>query len=185
MCTFITVALPKSAPYDELRKAFSRAKLGLHISGEARPIGLLEDENYFFTNTKYCDCGTMLGSAISRPQDPVDHHRRKLEADLKKRGWSNSKIERRLSDFDHTEAKDLRAGVERAQANQAEISGWMTLINEVLSRGIVTKFGIAVNEYHGRLNRVEHSLKRLKVRLENVSQSTLIEIAPGTLVVIA
>jgi hypothetical protein len=184
MCTFITVALPKAAHIDDLLEAFKRAKLGLHPAEDARPVGLLEDESYFFTNTKYCDCGTMLGSAISRPRDPVDHRRRKLEADLRKRGWSDSKIERRLSDFDHTEEKDLRAGVERAQANQAELSGWMTLINEVLSRRIAMRFGVAVNEYRGSVNRAEHSLRRLKVKLENLSQATLIEIEPETLIVI-
>jgi hypothetical protein len=185
MCTFITVALPRAARQDALREAFKRAKLKLRPAGDARPVGILEDEDYYFTTTKHCDCGTMLGSAISLSQDPVDHRRRKIEADLKKRGWSDSKIERRLVDFDHSEEKDLRAGIERAQAEKAELTGWMTLINEVLTSGIATKFGIAVNEYQGRLDRVEHSLLRLKIKLENLSQSTLIEIEPETLIVIA
>ncbi|WDI31428.1 hypothetical protein PUV54_15870 [Hyphococcus flavus] len=148
-----------------------------------QPKGVSENENYFFTCTAHCDCGTALGSGFSLTEEHIGGYEESIRDDLQKKGWSAAKIQRRLNDLKKTQQKNERALESLSLYQGDEIKSWMMLISALLERRLSSHIGVTVNDYHGLISNPKFDLKRKKENLSALSSQILKNLAPATLVV--
>jgi hypothetical protein len=188
MCTFISVALPNSADAALCRSVFAEHKLGLKsVTRRGIPKGVLAHENYYFTVTHHCDCGTALGAAVvyqDGERRARRHEDRKLRT-LRKKGWSEAKIDRRRKDMGKTVDKYQRTMDARSEHAGDEIANWITLIDRLLGQRVTPWIGVTVNEYSGDLDNPGFDLKRRKLSRSLLTPADLEGLAPATLLVVS
>lgn len=183
MCTFISVSLPVSADVVECRHAFHQHGLSL-TQAEDHPKGILKTENYFFTCSAHCDCGTKLGSAHLAKGHDTTHDHERFRKELKRKGWSDAKILRRLDDLKKNQAKEKRAQEASDEHQGDELLTWTNLIEELLTNKMASHVGITVNDYNGPLSNPKFSLKRTHVARNVLTTNSLSKIEPAELLVI-
>jgi hypothetical protein len=129
MCTFITLI----AATDDLDHVNARLAT-LDARGHARraervdtpglrPL-LAPDEREYWLTRAPCDCGTFLGSAVPRGDDP-DASRTADIARYRRKGWSDARIARALADKDRASARPPRR-----QPNE-DAAYWIELLTVV------------------------------------------------------
>ena len=140
MCTYITAVLPEGTDKGAAAKVFDRHKHGFEILEKAPPAVGREDL-YVLTTRKHCDCGTALGSGADRVEErknPLDE-----VPQLRKKGWSETKIQRWLS--------DKLNPPQRAEPNrEEELARWEAFIRDVLETGVAPSLGLFVHFYNER-----------------------------------
>ena len=101
MCNFITILVDKSVDLKKLEAATSEHDLGCNeIDNKFLKNGTKNLKRIFATTLSMCDCGTLIGSG--------NHVEKREELNIKKlkrKGWSNSKIERWKKDKAKSEQK--------------------------------------------------------------------------------
>ncbi|RDZ27254.1 hypothetical protein [Lysobacter silvisoli] len=147
MCHFITATLPASADaaaLDAIARRHGRQLQPLHSPGVQAQLGA--DLRYYLTTPGHCDCGTALGARVRRaaPRDEAEEARR-----LRRKGWSEGKIERALA-----QRRQQRENDDAAQGSVAgqELETWRAFIAEALSMRNVSSFGLLVHHYHGAID---------------------------------
>jgi len=143
MCHFITAILPKSANIQQLEQLAS--KHGMKLSPQAN-LGISRqikpDELPFLTTAAHCDCGTSLGSDHRQSRTEIDIARESEK--LRKKGWSESKIQRSLN---QKERDLLRQG-----SLQADVQRWQDFIVSAIQFRYTPYIGLLLHNYHGPLN---------------------------------
>ena len=124
MCHFVTASIPRSADTPRFRRLVEDHGLAFEpLSNAAVQRFLRPDEAYFRATRGYCDCGTCLvrgGGSQTKAGD------RKLR-ELRRRGWSETKIGRWL------ESTDPAAKDRGTRPTQDE---WRTFIVAALESGV-------------------------------------------------
>ncbi len=185
MCTYISVALPKSAKLDACRIEFSSKRLALdQMDPSGHPKGLLATENYFFTCTGMCDCGTMLGSARCAFANRLENKPDVIAAKLRKQGWSEKKIQRRLDDLKKAIAKSKRRSDGLHDHFSRELENWIELIRSLLDRRLTEYVGVTVNDYGGPVNAPDFVLKRSEIDRHALDFKTLEVLERATLLIV-
>jgi hypothetical protein len=142
MCYYIALVVRGSdaATIDQvLRKHGRKAK---PLANRSIASALEPGEEQFLTTVGHCDCGTALAPAT------VDHaSKRTQQADkLSKKGWSQAKIERWLSDRE----KAGERAEERRHANTPDsIELWSRIISDLMSAPGVQQAGLLLHFYSG------------------------------------
>src|SRR5215204_2934353 len=113
MCHFITATLPGDVDRKQAAEIFARHKLSFEeIENESVRRHLKPGDVYILTTSGHCDCGTVLGSQFRAPEPTAEQkeqsQRRDLEK-LKKKGWSQSKIDRWFKEAELAADKEKRA----------------------------------------------------------------------------
>lgn len=115
---------------------------------------LCEGERYYFTTGGMCDCGTEIGMAIrmdaalgSREPD-LSHELKKL----KKKGWSESKIERWIEQTKVVATRRHEEAAARLSGPHPEVDRWIQFVSTVLKEKHAEWVGILVHWYRGGLN---------------------------------
>ena len=117
-----------------------------------------DGEQYFYTTRDHCDCGTSLGS--SSFGDKRESKLSKQLKTLRRKGWSETKIERWLKDK------------EKARSNrpkpESDAAIWVALISEVLESTNAKYVGLLLHFYSGDLNDEQIAISRVETvpRLE-------------------
>src|SRR5258708_6292482 len=130
MCTFVLGTLPANAPLEHLRQ-------GYLLFNKVDPGGvasiLAPGETFGRITQRYCDCGTALGGSsiaarvAERERKWAEH---KIER-LRRKGWSQQRIDRWLAQVEADEARRAKTRLARAQMNCASgATGCGTLSNE-------------------------------------------------------
>lgn len=106
-------------------------------------------EHYIIKWSKYCDCGTLLGSLNEEKTNNIQRVKKSELEKLKKKGWSNFKIERYIADKNKNiqkQAFSLEQQKERAVEN---IKEWTDFINRLFAETSVESFGLLLHWYSG------------------------------------
>ncbi len=148
---------------------------------QAKPINnasvsgaLVPGEAQFLTTVGHCDCGTALAPTV------IDRAERRTEqiAKLAKKGWSQAKIDRWLSD--RVKADD-RAD-ERRHANTPDsIDLWSRIIADLLATPGVQHAGVLLHFYSGDVEdevlepiRETVPIRDFEARLANIREDQLL-----------
>lgn len=155
MCHFITATMSPSADEAALRRHAEGALLKWEpLQNPSVEKLLLPGERYFLTTRGMCDCGTSLGLTSQRgelsPLDEADYTR-----DIKKyrkRGWSQAKIDRWLSQLQSDRERKIRAATHRPDEVHSEIDRWVDFISAALQGQATEWISILLHFYHGPLS---------------------------------
>lgn len=150
MCHFITATLPRGADADAAA-AIARRHGRVWVPCENPHVisQLGTGEGYFFTTSGHCDCGTAVGS-LARPQLP----RRKPEKQvpkLRRKGWSEAKIQRWLDEKHGTEKRRAAEAEARVGNPPFEAEMWVSLLRDLLAELVVDHVGLLLHMYCGGL----------------------------------
>lgn len=144
MCYFITAALSANANLEKV--AATAAKYDFTwIKEENISVQRQLDfgSSYFYTTKGHCDCSTLLGSANKKSKSDASS---KILT-LKKKGWSETKIERWLSEKENTEG---RKEARNSSVNKrSEIEAWMEFVSEILNSKLTSKISVILHMYSG------------------------------------
>lgn len=149
MCYFITATLPQDTNLTKLKTIIKQYEMGFAPLINSSVIQQLPAGNLYFTATKaHCDCDTVLGCELqTESQDVSDNSDIKR---LRKKGWSQSKIDRWLTEKEQSrEAEKL----EQKQKNKAEAQRWLGFIKDMLILGKVSHIGILKHLYGGDIEK--------------------------------
>ena len=137
MCTRISVFVPTAANLDAL-ESWSE-DCGVGIERVAGAEGQWRDTTILVTRS-YCDCGTPIGH-LTRSGPRHDPERNVRE--LRKRGWSEAKIARSLSQ--KKDAKE-RKDAQRAANAVAALTDWVTFFKGAPTRAHLRSIGVFYRE---------------------------------------
>lgn len=126
-------------------------------------------ETYFLTTRGHCDCGTALGSLLGH--EPLETGYAEEVQRFEKRGWSQNKIQRWLSD-------KQKAAEQRRE--EARVSGgpgaeeWLAFLREVTASGAAESVAILLHFYSGGVESERVRFSREVVSLSDVSVDFLL-----------
>ena len=121
MCYFITLILPK-AYFAQINRSVHQVYNNADLSDGLRPTEVA------FRLSAECDCGTALGS-LER-QSAREHDARASIQSLRRKGWSESKIQRWLQQKQTTaesKANDLESRI------QDDLDHWCRTLKELIT----------------------------------------------------
>ena len=150
MCYILSATLPRTIEPDDIRLGFEDL---IHLSPLSNPSvqSVLDaDENYYGLTAHYCDCGTALGSALLFNRHRSPDPKRQVDK-LKRKGWSDSKIERWLQEKAKAVTKLERQRVTAAQDLRPEVERWFSFLH--YATRVSPYFGILLHEYRGDIER--------------------------------
>jgi hypothetical protein len=168
MCTYIMVVVPSGTDEEKAREVFKRHGLRFNVFKDSPPA---VRKDMCATTCKHCDCGTALGNeraALMASPDP--------EAEipkLRKKGWSQAKIQRWLED-------KARRPDRRVERNELELAQWMALIPDVLESDVVNRIGVFVHFYNERFG-ADIIRRKERIPLDRLSPDLLVSMADDTL----
>jgi hypothetical protein len=161
MCRFITAVVPTvtdlqaSRPlldnygmsFKEIRNSFIEAQLG--------------GDRYVRATRSVCDCDSALGSASDQQETSQADRTHAAEIEkLRKKGWSQHKIERWLAEKSGSSDRHQR----QDQSNHdAELTHWREFIGALLSDGFTKRLGLLLHMYNGRLEDEQIRIKRIEL----------------------
>jgi hypothetical protein len=173
MCYFITATLSADA---KIEKVFAVAKKYNFAWIEQNNTSVQKQidagSSYFCTTMGQCDCGTLLGSANRYYKNSKNDFSSKI-LNFRKKGWSETKIERWLS-----EKKDLSIKNESNSGNSkkfSEIESWKNFVVEVLNSKFASKIGVLLHMYSGSIcTEPIELLGKIVIKLKNVNEEVFL-----------
>jgi hypothetical protein len=182
MCHFITATLPPHADLKMVRTLIGAHKQGFTtVANEWVQRQLLPGEIYLCLTRRMCDCGTALG-CVGRAEEPhATPDPAELER-LRREGWSEARIARRLAEQERTAAKREREVAQRRIARVSEAEEWRALLAAILERQAADRFGLLLHWYRSapETERIELQ-RREKVPLARLTPELLMEIEEDVL----
>jgi hypothetical protein len=174
MCYYVALVVRGSDPASIDRVLRSHGRQAKPINNPSIRRALIPGEAQFLTTVGHCDCGTALAPTV------IDRAGKRAEqaAKLVKKGWSQAKIDRWLSD---REKADDRAE-ERRHANTPDSVGlWSRIIADVLATPGVQQAGLLVHFYSGDVEneviepiRESVAVRDFEARLANIREDQLL-----------
>lgn len=155
MCHYLTAALPESADLPKLRPLLKAHRQVLRPAVNAWVQAQLPPgAQYLSCTSKHCDCGTAVGwSAYHEQRLPPPDDAEKL----RRKGWSEARIQRRLEERERAVEKSNLARSEGTPREEAE--RWAAYIRAVLGSGEAAWFGLLLHWYCGNVE-----TERIRIR---------------------
>ena len=140
------------------------------------------NEIYLIKSSKYCDCGTELG-ALQRFDNPSNKRIEKSELDkLKKKGWTDSKIQRWIDDKNKINVRDQNKFDQFRTGIHSDIDNWISFIQDLYSKTKIKKFGLMLHWYKGGVNTERIKvLDKVKTKLKDLDDQILLRIKEDTM----
>ena len=181
MCHFITATLPAKTDVKRAADIFARHKLRFEtIENETVRKHLEVGDLYILTTTGHCDCGTVLGSQYREPEptsEQKEQFRKRDIEKLKKKGWSQSKIDRWIKEAELTEEKEKRS-VELAHEYGVRFaSDWVAFIQDILNSRVADRIGLLVHSYSGGLGARIPIAGKKQVNLKELNENVLLQMS--------
>lgn len=177
MCHFITGLIDRAVSLDDLNKVgHGNAITFTKCDNDFVKSQLKPGEDYLVKKTNPCDCGTQLG-LVCRTTTPDTTRIEKREVDkLKKKGWTETKIKRWLTDREKTIEKDKIKYDRIVNGVYVDIANWIDYINNVFTETKTQYFGLLLHWYKGGLEDERIKLKdRIKVKLSELTPDILLK----------
>ncbi|MBX9721691.1 MAG: hypothetical protein K2X81_09875 [Candidatus Obscuribacterales bacterium] len=161
MCRFITAVVPADADLQASTPLLDKYDMSFKEVKTSFVGAQLESDRYVRATRSACDCDSVLGSAS--PQREAEQttipHSTNIEK-LRKKGWSQHKIERWLSE--KSGSLDRRQQQDKSK-HDAELTQWCEFISALLLSGFTKRLGLLLHMYKGsidderiRIKRIEH-----------------------------
>jgi len=148
MCLFITTILPEDADLETVRAILSEFGYAYTppIDCPAVETRIEENEIAFRPTLGMCDCGAELGAQarLMRQSESEAQIVRKIER-LRRKGWTQAKIERWLEQKGWALEKNERALREREKRNAPGAEQWAVLFRTILGSGRVGYVGLLLH----------------------------------------
>jgi hypothetical protein len=147
MCRFVTAALPAKADMASIRKRLGPPTAVLCPTTNASVEEHLEPGSHYFRAFEgHCDCDTVLGTA--RWEKPsVEITQGELDK-LRRKGWTEQKIERWIAQHDELHA---RRTAEAAKERTYDLRRWQALIDATVRSYASPYFVVLLHMYDGTL----------------------------------
>jgi hypothetical protein len=168
MCQFNLLITDNTIKNIDLKKILVENNFGYQeIKNESLLKQFTNDERVILTVKEECDCNSILGKAnkCEIPQIDIQRTRRKL----RKKKWSENKIERYLFDSIKSQNRTLQKFTKQ---DELEEKNWITLLEELKSRKV--RFGILIHDFTNKID--EEQIKTI-----NNNQFKIEEIHSGQL----
>ena len=184
MCFFISIVVKggdaKSIDV-ALRRNGRRAK---PLENASLRKALQTDEHHFVTTVGHCDCGTVL-SPGEHSTEKQNSQRSNHVARLRKKGWSERKIDRWI--IDRMKAED-RAEQQHQHNAPDTFELWTNVIYDVIAINGVRQAGILLHFYSGHFEDEEIDPVRKSVsvddftdQLRNIKEDQLLFAVPTSM----
>lgn len=177
MCTFISATINADADLALLEATFERCRRRF----EEAPLvpQLPAGRRYLVHSVGHCDCGTEIGSGLAFGRSKVEAG--DLEK-LRRKGWSEAKIDRWLGQKAEAEVRDRRVGDDRLVNAHQDLGIWVELVRAVLASPTVRVFGLMHDFYaHGPgYDRLPLTVLA-PAPVERLTEETLYRLPGGTL----
>ncbi len=173
MCQFNLAIIDKESDDSKLKDIFESYGFDFSLLQNQNLSKLISpDLKVIFTTKSHCDCGSAIGI------DTKDNSsRRDIEKEIKKlkrKKWSDSKIQRYLDNKAKTEEKNQ---AETGKNIQRELDNWLDTINGCFGENLTKKFGILTHFYSGTLeNEKFYDLSIINCRLKDFHIDSLKEL---------
>jgi hypothetical protein len=169
MCHYITATLPARADFKAAEAIFKCHGFGFAENDNPNLSSQLEKgDRQFLTAGKYCDCGTSLGSYRVDARPAVS--KRELDQ-LRRKGWSEAKINRWLEEKAAASEKDRRGARPELAGTDRELVRWFAMMDELFQSGAADRVGILLHDYSG-------SVASEKISLSATETHSLAESTP-------
>lgn len=163
MCHFITCLVAPGVSLLELQPLCS--KYGMLFKPIDNPFvcAQLPPGQYVRATRSVCDCGTPLGSLVAKDNQKIlaegESAHAVAVAKLKKKGWSQAKIERWQAE---KEAASERSSLQRANSSGADLNSWCQFIKGFLVASEGKALGILLHWYSGSLDDEKIHIKSIE-----------------------
>lgn len=144
MFHYITATLPAKADLKAAEAIFKKYTFAFSEIGNEHVAGQLPPGEHQILTTAKCDCGTALGSC--RVEKPPVVSKKELDQ-LRRKGWSEAKINRWLEEKNAAGEKDQRAARPELAETNDELVRWFSLMNAVFESGAADRVGVLLHEY--------------------------------------
>lgn len=173
MCQFLTAVLPSGTDLDRAARSLAPAGMTCQRLDNPNVVGLEPGEVWALATAGHCDCGTPIGRGARRDRfDVTGDDLRKL----RRKGWSDAKIERWLA-----EKEKARGKVDRATPGHL-------LVPIVEALKATAPIGLVLHTYRGRLTeepitiasrRVVDTMDLVPEDLRDLAEDTLLYVQLG------
>lgn len=143
MCQFNLLIIDKESDSENLKRLLIENGFGFReLNNKSLQTQIGNTKKIILTTKGHCDCGSILGLNHQYSNSKIDIEKEKKK--LRKKNWSESKIERHLSDKLKEQSKSEDAG---EFGNEAEENNWIRISQ--LLRNRKTQFGILFRQFGG------------------------------------
>ena len=191
MCHYVTIVLPADVKIEEAQAIAERHHRGFRrVQNRGLAEQLRPGELLVLTTRGHCDCGTGLGMARRPDLDRSESDMQRRPKELKKRGWSESKIARWIEQKQHTVERNERVMNQRhgelRQHPPADAQQWIDFFREIVSSGATPYCGILYHWYSGALDTERISLRnRTRKRAGDIKPDDLLTLEEDVLLEVA
>ena len=146
---------------------------------------LKTSEHYIAKVSKYCDCGTLLGSLNEEKANNIQRTEKAELEKLKKKGWSDSKIERFIADKNKNIQKHAFSFEQQREHAIENIKEWTDFINRLFAKTSIETFGLLLHWYSGSVEneRIKINGKEIVSKIDFTGMK-LLEMEEGKLYLI-
>lgn len=149
MCRFITAVVPSDTNFQDLKPLLEKYEMSFEEIKNSSVEAQFDGDLHVRATRSHCDCNSALGSASNQQeasQQDVTH--RAEVAKLRKKGWSEHKIERWLVEKIGSTDRNQQ---QEQNKKDAELMRWREFIDAMLSGGFTKRFGLLLHMYGGAL----------------------------------
>lgn len=183
MCHFITCLVAPEVSLLELQPLCNKNGMLFMPIENSFVCAQIPSGQYVRATQSVCDCGTPLGSLSAR------HNNKSLAegesahatsvAKLKKKGWSQAKIDRWLGE---KETASERSSLQRAHSCGADLKNWCQFIKTFLPANPGKALGILLHWYSGSLEDEKIEIKSIeRIPLSEELEKNLLSIREDVL----
>lgn len=180
MCQFNIILTKKDTDSKIIEKLLKANGFGyLEINNKSIVSQVTGFQKIIVSTKGHCDCGSILGIERSPSSQIIDIEKERKK--LKKKKWTDSKIDRYLTDKLKSQTnKDENSEL----GNSTEEQQWMKLINQLIDAKI--KIGLLHHQFNGDLTEEKLELRNCKIfkrnelsieDLRNLEDSELLKIS--------
>ncbi|PQO45622.1 hypothetical protein [Blastopirellula marina] len=183
MCQFNTAVMAPDGNESLVRRLAESSRLkwvqldNPHVMGQLEP-----GEAYFFTTHGMCDCGSDIGGA-RQPRVPfgrVPNYEQDVKK-LRKRGWSDARIERRMRQQRDDQERKQADWKARQQTAGEELDRWVLFLKSVVQQGAADWIGVMHHMYRGRIDAETIPFERRWVKIDMLDPKMLHELEADVL----
>jgi len=150
MCHFITAISSGNINVESINKIGKDFELEFeNCENDFIQSQLKANEHYIAKVSKYCDCGTLLGSLNKKKTNNLQRVEKTELEKLKKKGWSDSKIERFIADKNKNTQKYAFSFEQQRERAVENIKEWTDFISRLFAETSIETFGLLLHWYSG------------------------------------
>lgn len=155
MCQFNLLIIDKKANSDNLKRTIVDIGFGYReLENENLRSQVGADKRIILTTKGHCDCGSVIGINYQASSLKIDIEKKRKK--LRKRKWSESKIERYLTDHLRTQSKKEETS---ELGNESETHKWLTVIRILIKSE--KKIGILFHQFNGLIEMEEIGIEQI------------------------